>query len=462
VLTFGPQHAIDSISCGRDHTLALLANGKVFGWGGDGSGRLPPGIPEYCSTSNPATRAVEIETRHSMTSVSAGHGISLGITVTKRVLVWGANPAAAGGWGSPHALVPPRRLAELVNVRAIVAGEFLFGAIDDAGAVHTWGLNAEGALGRPTPHLNSVPGTIASLAPASELTLGKGYMLALTRDGQIHAWGNNAAGQLGLGNLSSVSTPLPLPIKTTIRAVAAGATHSLAIAYDTTGKGWWLTLITDSNPSPGVFTADLFVTTGPPFNAVPFVKTSGATKVGTATLTFTDASNGTFHYEVNLPSGTVSETKAITQQQLAAPPLASCSSATQPLTAATNYQEIWWAGTSANAGTEQGWGINFTHQGDIVFASWFTYDLDGTPLWVVAIAPKTAPGVYKGDLFRPSGPRFDAYDENQWKPNDPVGSLTLTFVNGNNATMDYTLLDMATQHKLITRQVFSGTGTACK
>jgi alpha-tubulin suppressor-like RCC1 family protein len=101
VLTFGPQHAIDSISCGRDHTLALFANGKVFGWGGDGSGRLPPGIPEYCSTSNPATRAVEIETRSPRTSVSAGHGISLGITVTKRVLVWGANPAAAGGWGRP-------------------------------------------------------------------------------------------------------------------------------------------------------------------------------------------------------------------------------------------------------------------------------------------------------------------------------------------------------------------------
>jgi hypothetical protein len=232
--------------------------------------------------------------------------------------------------------------------------------------------------------------------------------------------------------------------------------------YDTTGKGWWLTLITETNPSPGVYTAGLYVTTGPPFNAVPFNKTSGATKVGTATLNFTDASNGTFHYELTLPGGTVSQTKTITQQQLAAPPLASCAAATQSLTAATNYQDIWWAGTSASPGTEQGWGINFAHQGDLVFASWFTYDLDGTPLWVVATAAKTAPGVYKGDLYRPSGPRFDAYDKSQWKPNPSVGSLTLTFVNGNNATMDYTLLGMPTQHKIITRQVFSGTGTACK
>ncbi|MEO8676905.1 MAG: hypothetical protein ABI569_15125, partial [Casimicrobiaceae bacterium] len=43
--------------------------------------------------------------------------------------------------------------------------------------------------------------------------------------------------------------------------------------YDTTGKGWWLTLITDTNLSPGVFTAKLYATTGPPFDSVPFIKT---------------------------------------------------------------------------------------------------------------------------------------------------------------------------------------------
>src|SRR5439155_13979821 len=151
---------VHSISCGRDHTLALLADGKVFGWGGDGSGRIPLGGPSYCSTSTAPTRAVEIDTRHAMACVSAGHGISLGITVTKRVLVWGSNPAAAGGWGSSHALVPPRIVAEIVNVRGIVAGEFRFGAVDDAGVVHTCGFNEEGALGRQAAHVDAGPGMI--------------------------------------------------------------------------------------------------------------------------------------------------------------------------------------------------------------------------------------------------------------------------------------------------------------
>ena len=33
------HYDVASVSCGRDHTLALLATGKAIGWGGDGSGR---------------------------------------------------------------------------------------------------------------------------------------------------------------------------------------------------------------------------------------------------------------------------------------------------------------------------------------------------------------------------------------------------------------------------------------
>ena len=53
-----------------------------------------------------------------------------------------------------------------------------------------------------------------------------------------------------------------------------------------------------------------------------------------------------------------------------------------------NYQGMWW---NAPAGSESGWGINFAHQGDTIFATWFTFGLDGKPLWLVAAANKTAP-----------------------------------------------------------------------
>jgi len=237
--------------------------------------------------------------------------------------------------------------------------------------------------------------------------------------------------------------------------------------YDTTGKGWWMTLIADDTATAGTYVGKLYATTGPPFNAVPFVQVGGPPPpIGEATLTFADANNGTFHYDVNLPTGKVSQTKAITRQVLNAAALASCGTQAN-LAAATNFQDIWWAGTSASPGTESGWGINFAHQGDTVFASWFTYDFDGTPLWLVATAKKDAPGVYSGDLYRPSGPRFDAYDKSQFAANPSVGTVKLTFADGNNATFDYTvkLAGMAasiTQTKSITRQIFTAPGTACK
>ena len=75
----------------------------------------------------------------------------------------------------------------------------------------------------------------------------------------------------------------------------------------------------------------------------------------------------------------------------------------QPIT--QNYQGLWWA---APAGSESGWGINFAHQGNTIFATWFTYDLSGKGLWLVDDRAQTAPGVYSGTLYTTTGPAFDA------------------------------------------------------
>ncbi len=66
--------------------------------------------------------------------------------------------------------------------------------------------------------------------------------------------------------------------------------------------------------------------------------------------------------------------------------MASCSWGAQPnLALATNYQDLWYA---FPADSEKGWGINFTHQGNTIFATWFTFAVDGQPLWLVAALDK--------------------------------------------------------------------------
>ena len=174
--------------------------------------------------------------------------------------------------------------------------------------------------------------------------------------------------------------------------------------------------------------------------------------MGSGTLTFSDANNGTFSYTVN----GITQAKSITRQVFG--PLPTCATAAANAAATSNYQGLWWA---APAGVESGWGINFAHEGDTIFATWFTYDVDGTPMWLVVTAPKSAPGTYTGTLYRTTGPAFSAV------PFDPsrvgvtaVGSATLNFADGNTGTFSYSVNGVA-QAKPITRQVFSG-GSLCQ
>ena len=224
--------------------------------------------------------------------------------------------------------------------------------------------------------------------------------------------------------------------------------------YDTTGRAWWLSM-SASNVGNNVYSGTLHETRGPAFNATPWNPAQVTTSaVGDATLAFSDAHHGTFSYTVH---GT-QQMKSITRVAFGDPP--SCTTGLEPnLAAATNYQDIWW---NAPGGSESGWGINLVQQSNIIFATWFTYDLDGSPLWLSMTAPNLAPGVYAGTLYRTTGPAFSAVPFNPALiATMPVGTGTLTFANGNSGTFAYTVNGVS-QVKPITRTVFRPPGTVCR
>lgn len=95
-----------------------------------------------------------------------------------------------------------------------------------------------------------------------------------------------------------------------------------------------------------------------------------------------------------------------------------------------------------------------TQEGATIFGTWFTYDLDGTPLWLSVTATDTAPGVY-----RTTGPPFNAVPFNSADVVlTAVGMATFTFDDGNDATFANTVNGVS-QTKAITRQVFRSPGT---
>ena len=229
--------------------------------------------------------------------------------------------------------------------------------------------------------------------------------------------------------------------------------------YDLNGKAWWLTMTADKTADM-VYSGTLLETRGPAFNAVPFSPTTVTrSAVGTGTLTFSDANNGSFDYTVN----GAHQIKPITRQIFGTLPTCVWGGL-QNLALASNFQDLWYA---SPAESEAGWGVNFTHQGDNIFATWFTYDFDRTPLWLSVTAAKTAPGVYAGTLVRTTGPAFNAVPFNPALVGRTlVGPLTITFANGNSASFAYTVTlpgqNGVTQTKSITRQVFRAPGTVCQ
>lgn len=224
--------------------------------------------------------------------------------------------------------------------------------------------------------------------------------------------------------------------------------------YDADGRALWFVAPNTRKVDGNLYTGPLYRTAGPAFNSVPFSPSQVvSTEVGTATFEFESGTVGLFRWVVNGRP----ENRPIVPQLFRNPPVCAATSSGP----STNYQDLWWA---APAGVESGWGINFTHQEDLLFATWFTYDVDGKPLWLVGPDVRRVPGTQKfsGSLYRTRGP---AYFDPNFNPaqvtNEILGSMTVTFPDPGQGQFTYTV-NGVTQSKNIVRQSFGDPPTVCR
>jgi len=214
----------------------------------------------------------------------------------------------------------------------------------------------------------------------------------------------------------------------------------------------WMVMDNMTRVGPNAYFGNIYQTRSSPFNAYDGSQFT-ATQVGTATLSFSDANNGTFTYTVN----GITETKAITKFVYGSP-VPTCVAGTSA-TGTVSYQDMWWR---SPAGSENGWGVNVTHQGDALFITWFTYGEGGNRLWLVMDnAQRTTPtsNSYAGNVYRTRSSPFNAYNGALFAATQ-VGTGTITFNDNNNATFTYTVNGI-TQTKPLTRFVFGSPTTTC-
>ncbi|WP_213595553.1 chitobiase/beta-hexosaminidase C-terminal domain-containing protein [Paenibacillus woosongensis] len=236
---------VQQIAGGRNHSLALTADGKVLAWGENKIDKtmVPIEVPD--------------EAQSNIVSVSAGDNHSLALTVSGEVIAWG---------GAEGTDVPEEAKSDIV---AIAAGPAAFHslALTSSGEVIAWGRNDHGQTVVPDAAKSGVVAIAAgywhSLAlkedgdviawgdwgwrklnvpeevqgNAVAISAGAHHSLALTESGEVFAWGRNDFGE------SSV----PEEAKSGVVAIAAGYVHSLALKSDGSVIAWGISDNTESD-----------------------------------------------------------------------------------------------------------------------------------------------------------------------------------------------------------------------
>jgi len=212
---------------------------------------------------------------------------------------------------------------------------------------------------------------------------------------------------------------------------------SAMFVYDDQGKPIWVVMPGGSwNAAGNAYSGALYIPSSAPFSSYDTNRFVVGASVGNATLTFDGTTRATLAYTINGVSGT----KSI-QRQLFGPADA---------TPVAGFGDLWWGGTSQN-----GWGVAINQQYRTLFAVWYTYDANGRTVWyVIPGGSWTAANVYTGTAYRTNGSAWlgRPYDAAALHV-QPVGSVTFTFTDANNAVMTYDV-DGVTGSKPIVRQPF--------
>ena len=105
-------------------------------------------------------------------------------------------------------------------------------AVLAGGGVECWGDNASGELGNNSTSNSWIPVPVAGLSSGvTAVSVGNASAGAITAGGGVACWGDNGSGELG--NNSTVSSPVPVPVtglSSGVTAVSVGGDSACAVA----------------------------------------------------------------------------------------------------------------------------------------------------------------------------------------------------------------------------------------
>jgi len=156
-------------------------------------------------------------------------------------VAWGQNLFRQLGDGTTNAFSDvPVTVSGLHFVAAVAAGGRHSLALLAGGTVDAWGDNEYDQLGGGSGGVatSNVPVAVPGLVGVKAISAGANHSVALLANGTVVAWGDDESGQLGIGSSKESEVPTAVKGLTGVKAVSAGANHSLALLANGTVMAW--------------------------------------------------------------------------------------------------------------------------------------------------------------------------------------------------------------------------------
>ncbi|KVH87985.1 Regulator of chromosome condensation 1/beta-lactamase-inhibitor protein II, partial [Cynara cardunculus var. scolymus] len=161
------------------------------------------------------------------------------------VCSWGRGEDGQLGHGDAEDRLSPTQLSALdgQEIVSVTCGADHTTAFSESQLkVYSWGWGDFGRLGHGNSTDFFIPQPIKALQGLRirQIACGDSHCLAVTMEGEVQSWGRNQNGQLGLGTTEDSLVPQKIEAfqGVTIKMVAAGAEHTVAITEDGELYGW--------------------------------------------------------------------------------------------------------------------------------------------------------------------------------------------------------------------------------
>jgi len=231
------------------HSLAVDAAGNAWAWGAGWSGQLGDGTGILADNIDPlqVVGPGGTGTLTDVVAVAGGNEHSLALLRDGTVWGWGDNGSGqlggddgGTGWSDiPLQVMGPLGTGLLTDVIAISAEAYQSFALRSDGTVWGWGTNSDGQLGNgssdglPHPYPEQVVGlaSVGYLTGVIDISAGYYHTLALLEDGTVWSWGDDGYGELGQ-NMVNFQSDTPLQV------VGPGGTGFIDDVVDVEAGEW--------------------------------------------------------------------------------------------------------------------------------------------------------------------------------------------------------------------------------